>query len=279
MKNKLVVDSCVDCNDEVLPLDEQMERVPFGMIIDGEAMVDVNLNTSTLLSRMKMSTKKVQTTCPSPNDFLSAYRSSKNVFVVTISAKLSGSYNSALVAKNILQNDELSDGFVHVFDSKSASAGESLVALKVKQLIADNLSNHEIIEKTNAYIHGLKTLFILESLDNLIKNGRISQMSGIIGSMLHIVPIMGSDGDGAIELKAKVRGRKKAIRTLLDMIGEDNTDFTNTILSITYVNDMDNALMIKDEIQRRYAFKQIIIFKSGGLSTVYADDGGIVIAY
>ncbi len=279
MKSKLVVDSCVDMNEEVFRSSDELERVPFRMNVDGEDISDVNLNTSSLLSRMKASSKKVETTCPSPNDFLHAYRSSKNVFVVTISAKLSGSYNSALVAKNILLNDELSDGFVHIFDSKTASAGESLVALKVKQLIEENLSNSEIIEKTNAYIDGLKTLFILESLDNLIKNGRISQMSGLIGSMLHIVPIMGSDRDGFIELKRKVRGRKKAISTLLDMIGEDHPDFANTILSITYVTDLEKALSLKEEIQRRYTFKDILIFKSGGLSTVYADDGGIVIAY
>jgi DegV family protein with EDD domain len=278
MYNKIVVDSCVDLNDEVFALNDQMERVPFRINVDGEEMLDTNLNTSSLLSRMKASSQRVQTTCPSPNDFLTAYRSSNQVFVVTISSKLSGSYNSALVAKDILHKDESSDNFVHVFDSKSASAGESLVALKVKQLIEENVPNTEIIEQTDVYINNLKTLFILESYDNLIKNGRMSQMSAIIGSMLHIVPIMGSN-DGAIELMAKVRGRKKSISKLIEIIGQDDRDYTNSTLSITYVNDLDKARTLKDEIQRKYNFKQILIFKSGGLSTVYADDGGIVIAY
>jgi DegV family protein with EDD domain len=278
MYNKIVVDSCVDLNDEVFALNDQMERVPFRINVDGEEMLDTNLNTSSLLSRMKASSQRVQTTCPSPNDFLTAYRSSNQVFVVTISSKLSGSYNSALVAKDILHKDESSDNFVHVFDSKSASAGESLVALKVKQLIEENVPNTEIIEQTDVYINNLKTLFILESYDNLIKNGRMSQMSAIIGSMLHIVPIMGSN-DGAIELIAKVRGRKKSISKLIEIIGQDDRDYTNSTLSITYVNDLDKARTLKDEIQRKYNFKQILIFKSGGLSTVYADDGGIVIAY
>jgi DegV family protein with EDD domain len=278
MYNKIVVDSCVDLNDEVFALNDQMERVPFRINVDGEEMLDTNLNTGSLLSRMKASSQKVQTTCPSPNDFLTTYRSSKRVFVVTISSKLSGSYNSALVAKDILHRDELSDHFVHVFDSKSASAGESLVALKVQQLIEENLPNSEIIEQTNVYINSLKTLFILESYDNLIKNGRMSQMTAIIGSMLHIVPIMGSN-DGAIELIAKVRGRKKSISKLIEIIGQDDRDYTNSTLSISYVNDLDKALILKEEIQKKYDFKQILIFKSGGLSTVYADDGGIVIAY
>ena len=280
MESKLIVDSCVDFNEEVFTSNDEMERIPFNVIIDDEEIVDKDLDTSYLLSKMKASSSKILTNCPSPNDFLNAYQKNKHNFVVTISAKLSGSYNSALTAKDIMQeDDESSDNFVHVFDSKSAAAGESLVALKVKQLIEENLPISQIIETTNHYIANLKTLFVLESLDNLIKNGRISQMKGFIGSLLNIVPIMGSDGDGAIELKTQVRGKRKSFDKLLAMIGEGNTDFKNTILGITHVNAMEKAQLLKEEIQKLYNFKDIIIFKSGGLSTVYADNGGIVIAY
>jgi fatty acid-binding protein DegV len=93
------------------------------------------------------------------------------------------------------------------------------------------------------------------------------------------VPIMGNDGDGGIELKVQVRGEKKALNKLIEMIGENNINFTNTILSITYVTAMEKAQAIKEEIQRIYNFKDVLIFKAGGLSTIYADDGGIVIAY
>ena len=278
MKSKLVVDSCVDFNEEVFTPNDQMERVPFTINIDNEEIVDRNLDIGSLLSKMKARTNKILTACPSPNDFVTACQKCKSTFIVTISSKLSGSYNSALIAKDMILANGINE-FIHVFDCKSAAAGESLVALKVKQLIEENLPVAQIIEKTNSYISNLQTLFILESLDNLIKNGRISNMKGLIGSVLHIVPIMGTDGEGAIKLKAQVRGKRKAFEKLIEMIGESNIDFKSTILSITHVNAMEKAMAMKEEIQRIYAFKDVIIFKSGGLSTIYADDGGIVIAY
>lgn len=278
MDSNMIVDSCVDFNEEVFPSDYNIERIPFIISIDNEELVDKNLNINTLISKIKASTNKIVTACPSPNDFLQAFQKCKNNFVVTISSKLSGSYNSAIVAKD-LAKDEDPDSFVYVFDSKTAAAGESLVALKIKQLIEENMSVSQIIEKTNNYISNLKTLFVLESLDTLIKNGRVTPMQGIIGSVLHIMPIMGATEEGGIELKAKARGRKNAIEKLIDMIGHKNIDFKNTILGITHVNAKEKALAIKDAIQKKYSFKEVIIFQSGGLSTVYANDQGIVISF
>ena len=279
MESRIVVDSCVDFNDEVFPPHDSMDRIPFKISIDDEEIIDKNLDTNYLISKMKASKNKIVTACPSPNDFLTSFQKCKQTFVVTISSKLSASYNSAVIAKEILQEDNKSDHFVHIFDSLTAAAGETLVALKVKQLLEEKFSTTQIIEKTNHYIANLKTLFVLESMDNLIKNGRVSPIKGLIGSMLHIVPIMGADTDGTIVLREQVRGRKKAIKTLIEMIGRSNIDFNETILSITHVNAKEKAHAIKEEIQRLYSFKDVLIFKSGGLSTVYADDGGLVIAY
>lgn len=283
MESKIIVDSCVDINEEVFKTDDKMERVPFRINIDDEEIIDRDVDKNILISKMKASTNKIGTACPSPNDFFNAYQKCANNFIVTISSKLSGAYNSALMAKEMIEealaNEGLGDKSVYVFDSQSAATGESLVALKVKQLIEEKLPVAQIIEKTNSYIENLKTFFVLESLDNLIKNGRISHMKGFIGSVLNIVPIMGEDGHGSIELKTQVRGKKKAMEKLVDMIGMDNVDFANTVLGITHVNALEKAHALKELIQKRYPFKDILIFQSSGLSTVYADDGGIVIAY
>lgn len=274
MDANIVMDSCVDFNEDT----NEMNRIPFKILIDDEELIDSNLNTTDLISKMKNSKSHIKTACPSPEDFLNAFNSCKNNFVVTISGHLSGSYNSAMVAMNILK-EKIPEGFVHVFDSKSASAGQTLVALKVKQLIEENFNTSEIIENTTKYITKLTTLFILDSLDNLAKNGRITNLKAIIANVLHIVPIMGSDGDGSIVLKEQVRGKKKAFTRLVEMIGEYNIDFENTILGITYVNCFEKAMNLKNEIVAKYPFKDVKIFKASGLSTVYADDGGIVIAF
>lgn len=278
MESKIVVDSCVDFNGEVFDNNDQIERIPFNIIIDDEEIVDKELDTNLLISKMKESKSKIVTSCPSPNDFLAAYKKCMNTFVVTISSKLSGSHNSALVAKDILK-EESPDNSVYIFDSKSATVGETLVVLKIKQLLKEKIPFAQIVEKTNEYIANMKTFLILKSYNNLVKNGRISSVKALIGSLINIVPIMGDNGNGEIVLKDKVRGHQNAYRRLIDMIGEDNIDFKNTVLGITHVNAEEKAKKIKLEIEKKYSFKEVLIFKAGGLSTVYADDGGIVIAY
>ncbi|NMA79431.1 MAG: DegV family protein [Clostridiales bacterium] len=278
MKNIIVSDSCLDFNDDLLPVEDSLIRVPFNINISGEEIVDKDLDIDELISKMKASKDKITTSCPSPNDYLEAFKKGMNAFAVTISAKLSGSHNSAVIAKRIAEESK-DEGEVHVFDCKSAAAGQNLVVLKIKKLLEDKLSFAKIVEEVNRYIEGLKTIFVLDSLDNLIKNGRVSPLTGLIGTALHIVPIMGDDGDGNIVVKERVRGKKRAFDKLIELIGKSNVDFKNTVLAITHINAMEKAIKIKDELQRLYSFKDIHIFKGGGLSTVYGDDGGIIIAY
>lgn len=278
MDSKIVVDSGIDFNEELVGDNGEMGVIPFKITVDENEFIDKKLNTNILIEKMKESKNKILTACPSPNDFLAAYKECKNTFVVTISSKLSGSYNSAMVAKELIM-ESLPDYNVHIFDSKSASAGQTLVVLKVKQLMKEKLPYAQIVEKTNQYIDNMKTFFVLESLDNLAKNGRISNLKALIGSIIHIVPIMGENGNGEIVLKEQVRGRKRAFDRLIDIVGESNIDFKNTVLSITHVNAKEKAEKIKEEIQKKYSFKDVLIFNAGGISTVYADNGGIVIAF
>ena len=274
MNDNLIVDSCVDFNEDT----QDISRVPFRILIDEEEIVDENLSIHSLIAKMKNTKNQIKTACAPPEDFINKLKEHKNNFIVTISSQLSGSYNSAMVAVESFK-EKFPNSFVHIFDSKTAAAGETLIAMKVKQLIEENLNVSEIIEQTNKYISKTNTLFILESLDNLAKNGRISNLKAIIANMLHIVPIMGEDGEGRIELKEQVRGRKKAFARLVDMIDEYNVDFENTVLGITHVNCLEKAEKLRDDIKAKYPFKDIKIFNSSGLSTVYADDGGIVIAF
>ena len=273
MKYNLIVDSCTDFIKET----EDIQRVPFRILIDDEEIIDEDLDINKLIEKMKSTKNQIKTACAPPEDFINKLKAEANNFIVTISSPLSGSYNSAMVAVESFK-EKFPESFVHVFDTKTATAGETMIAMKVKQLIEENLNPTEIIEQTNKYISKLKTLFILESLDNLAKNGRITNFKAILANIMHIVPIMGAS-EGKIVLKEQVRGRKKAFARLVDMISENNVDYENTVLGITHVNCLEKAEKLRDEIRARYPFKDIKIFKSAGLSTVYADDGGIVIAF
>lgn len=274
MKGNLIVDSCTDYNKET----EDIQRVPFRIIIDDEEFVDEDLDINILIDKMKNSKSQTKSACAPPEDFINKLKEDTNNFIVTISSQLSGSYNSAMVAMQTFK-EKFPESFVHVFDSKSAASGESLIALKAKQLIEENLNPSEIVEQVTNYISKTRTFFILDSLDNLAKNGRINNFQAILANMLHIVPIMGEDGEGSIVLKETIRGKKKAFQRLVDMIGEQNVDFENTILGITHVNCLEKAEKLRDAIKEKYSFKDIKIFNSSGLSTIYAYDGGIVIAF
>jgi len=280
MNYKIVADSSCDLNKE---LEDKLNvsLVPFKIDVDEMQFVDdKNLNVNELIHAMKNSPNPVRTSCPSPGDFVEEYRKAgvDNIFVVTISSPLSGTYNSALLAKEMFKEEE-PNKFIHVFDSKSASIGETLVAMKIHELIEKKLSNLEIIEKVEKYIKEKRTYFILESLDNLIKNGRISKTKGLIANVLNLKPVMGSDEDGNIKLVENARGTKKAFRRLVEIIGETGERFEERILAISHANALERAEELKKEIQSRYNFKDIILVKQAGLSTAYANDGGIILVF
>lgn len=278
MKTRIVTDSCIDINQDVFGNEENMESVPFKIIIEDEEIVDKNIKLDELREKMKATKNKISTSCPSPHDFLEAFKKCKENFVVTISEKLSGSHNSAVLAANMFL-DEVEEGFIHVFDCKTATAGASLVTLKIKQLIEAKVEKTKIIDEVNKYIGQMKIFLVPIKLDNLAKNGRISSKKAFIGSLLQVTPIMSDNGDGELILKEQVRGRNKAFNRLLEIIGEEYENFEERVLAISHVNARERAEKLKGEILSRYNFKDIIIFEAGGLTTVYADDGGIVVSY
>lgn len=151
--------------------------------------------------------------------------------------------------------------------------------MKIFDLIQKNYDKDDIVSKTEEYIKDMKTFFILESLDNLIKAGRIGKVMGQIATKLSIRPVMGSNDDGTIRLVEKVRGSKRAFKRLVDIIGEQGEKIEEKILGIAHCNALDKAENLKKEIQKKYNFKGIIIVETAGLSTAYADDGGIILAF
>ena len=278
MDYKIVADSSCDLNEE-LKEKLNISLVRFNIDVDDKKFIDdENLDTMELIHAMKNSPNPVRTSCPSPGDFVEEYRKYDNIFAITISSQLSGTYNSAVLAKEMIKDEDLKK-FIHVFDSKSASVGETLIALKVKELIDSKLSNIEIVEKVEKYIHGMKTFFVLESLDNLIKNGRITKTRAVIANVLNLKPIMGEDGEGNIRLVENVRGTKKAFKRLVEIIGETGENLEEKILAISHTNAEEKAESLKRDIKSRYNFKDIIVLKTAGLSSAYAYDGGIILAF
>lgn len=277
MAIKIIADSSCDLNDE-LKRTLNIDIAPLILQLGEKAYVDDDtLDVGAYVKAMAQCETAPKTACPSPDDYMKRYVGLESTFVVTLSHVLSGSYNSAVLAKSLFL-EEAQNKFIHVFDSLSASVGETLVVLKINELAKMNLGDMEIVDKVTSYIKGMKTLFLLESLDHLAKAGRLNHIVAKIASMFSITAIMGGDM-GHIKLVEKVRGYKKAFIRLIDTIGEEGKNFEDKILGIAHCNCLDRALQLKEEALKRYNFKDIIIVEMNGLSSSYADNGGIVIAF
>lgn len=275
---KLIGDSCFDLNDELKKV-TNLSIAPLKIDVDGKELIDdESLDQKELLRLMKKSDKAPRTSCPSPNEYMEKFEGIEDVFVVTLSSQLSGSYNSAILAKDMYL-EKSKDKFIHVFDSFSASVAQTLIGLKVLELSKLDYKRHQIVEKVDDYIKDMKTIFLLESLDNLIKAGRINKFVAKIATAFSIKPIMGAADDGNICLVQKARGSKRALRKLVDVIGEQGEKLEEKIIGIAHCNCFEKAEKLKEEIMKRYNFKDIIIVETAGISTVYANDGGIVIAF
>lgn len=278
MAVKIVADSSCDLSRE---MKENMNIDIAPLILqlgDKNYLDDESLDTRDYVKAMGESENSPKTSCPSPEDYMKRYQGDESIFVVTLSNKLSGSYNSAILAKNIFL-EEIGEKFIHVFDSFSASAGETLIALKINELAKKNFSDIEIVEKVTSYIKEMKTFFLLESLDHLAKAGRLNPIVAKLANMLSIKPIMGATEEGTIKLVEKTRGYKKAFKRFVEIIGEEGSNLEEKVLGIAHCNALDKVLNFKDEVLKKYNFKDIVIVEMGGLSSTYADDGGIVVAF
>ncbi len=276
MKPIIVGDSSLDLNDD-LQSKIQATLVPFHIDVGQQHFIDdETLNVPELLKAMKAYPKAPQTAAPSPNDFFNAYLKGMEVFSVTISSKLSATYSNAMLAKTMIEEKFLNK--IHVVDSKSASSGETLIGLKLIELMSANLGFEELVEAIEHFRDNMKTFFVLESLDNLVKNGRMSKVAGMLAQALSIKPLCAAE-DGDIIVLEKTRGIKTALKRLVEVIGEESKDQKERDLIISHCNAPKRAEEIKNSILSRYEFRSVHVVETRGLSTVYANDGGIIVSF
>lgn len=282
MKIQIIVDSCCDTTPAMRNA-LGLISIPLKITVDGnkEYVDDASIDILQMLADMKASSLPVSTACPSPEEYADAMRSSDASVVVTLSHHLSGSYNSAQTARSMVL-EETPDKQIAIFDSKSASAGELRIAFFLHELIAAGASFDEICEQTPPFINRMRTLFVLEDLGNLIKNGRIPKMAGMLGTVLMLRPIMGENGEGEIIPLEKVRGTQKALDRLVEMIAQRTAALAAKSLQLvlSHCNCPERGAALKKKIlQLCPAVGEVILVPTGGLSSCYANDGGIILAF
>ena len=277
---KIIVDSC--CDAKSVPGGIPVINVPLRITIDGKTYTDDGtLNTIWLLSAMRGSKALPVTACPSPAEYAEAMSGEDDVFVVTLSAELSGSYQSAVLGAEMKKGG----GRVHVFNSQSASAGQSRITLEIADMISRGLTFDQIVAEGEEFVRDMKTFFVLQSLDSLIKAGRMGKITGSLATFMQLRPIMSDDGTGGIMLFEKARGTKNAIDKLVNIIGAQEEKMRlagrpKKPLCISHCNCPELALDLKKKILEKCpGITDVGILPTGGLSTFYAFDGGIVVGY
>lgn len=278
MSFKIVVDSCCDLTPQMLK-DPCFIKVPLTIHSNGSIFVDDDtFDQADLLWSMKQSEQAPSTACPSPQAYLDAYQcGAEDVYVVTLSALLSGSHNSAEQAKVLLEEDE-PDINVHVFNSCSASSGEVLVALKIRELAQSGMPFKKVVREVEQYIYQMQTMFVLESLENLRKNGRLTKLQAVVTGALKIKLFMGSTPEGEICKLGQALSIKQALSKMVDKIASD-PNHAGRRLVICHCNCKDRAEKVRELIQAKCQMGEILVVSAGGITSVYANDGGIVVAY
>lgn len=281
MEIQIIADSCCD----LTPALRRVLRVRTASLTirvdDGEFIDDENLDIPALMAAMKQSANAPTTACPAPEAYAAMMTQAPMTFVVTLSSRLSGSYNAACVGRDMAleANPSLK---ICVLDSESASAGETRIVMLLRDLIDAGLAFEEIEQRARAFIAPMRTRFVLEDLSHLVKNGRISKMAGFMGTVLNLRPLMADNGHGEIVCLEKIRGTANAMKKLVEHVAAETADAARAsiVLVLSYCNCAPRALELqKNLLASCAALKDVIMVPTGGISTVYADDGGVVLAF
>ena len=276
---KIVIDSCGEFSEE-MKADGHFFHVPLTLDVDGYQIVDdETFDQTDFLQRVKRSTHGPKSSCPSPESYMKMYEGKEeHVYVVTLSEKLSGSYNSAVLAADLYKEEHEDNKQIHVFNSKSASIGETLIGIRIQELEESGASFEKIVEEGEKYVSSMNTFFVLETLETLRKAGRLSNLKAFVASTLNIKPVMGATDEGTIQQLGQARGMKKALSKMVDTMVEATKNCENKILAISHCNCPERAQAVKEMIEKLVKFKKIIILNTRGVSTMYANEGGIIIA-
>lgn len=276
MSYKIVVDSCCEL-PENYKNDDRFQIVPLGLEV-GDYVIsdDENFNQKEFLKKVADYPLCPKSSCPSPEKFMEAYHDgAEEVYVVTLSSHLSGSYNSAELAKN-LYAEKYGEKKIHVVDSESASCGETQLVEKIVACKEEGLSFEDTVKRVEEFKRRMRTYFVLDNLETLRKNGRLSGVKALVASTLNIKPVMVGNR-GVIEQKGQAIGINKALAKMADCIVKDVENPKERILMITHCNCPERAEFMRSLMEKRASYREILVMDTAGVSSMYANDGGVIV--
>lgn len=278
MSFHIVCDSCTDLTEEDLKKG-CYTLVPLTLLVDEEEIIDdETFDQADFLAKVAASKESVKSACPAPESYMEAYSKADDIYVVTLSAELSGSYNSAVLGKNLYEEENGTKN-IHVVNSRGAATTQVLIARKLNEYASQGMPFEEVVDKIEEYTTSLRTYFVLETLEVLRKNGRLSRLSATIAGALNIKPVMIGTRDGVIQKAAQARGMKKALAKMVEHMGSEGRDLTGRQFVISHCNCYERAVYVKELIKKHLHAEDVDIVDTKGVSSLYACDGGIIVSY
>ena len=277
MSYKIIIDSCGELTEEMKKTGH-FQTASLQIDVDGYHIIDdETFDQADFLKRIRETSVCPKSSCPSPERYMKEYHcDEEHVYAVTLSSELSGSYNSAVLGKSLYE-EEYGEKDIYVFNSRSASVGETLIGLKIAECEEKGLGFQEVIETVEAYIEEQHTYFLLETLDILKKNGRLKGLKAVVATALNIKPVMGSTPEGSIQQLANARGMKKGLARMVEEVASDLKNPEEKILAIAHCNCRERAESVKNMLLGKAKYKDIIIVDTAGISSMYAADGGVIV--
>lgn len=277
MNYKIVVDSCGELTEE-MKKSGCFESVPMSIELEGNTIVDdESFDQKEFLAKIEASSECPKSSCPSPESYMQSYCcEAERVYVVTLTAELSGSYNSAVLGRNLYE-EEYGEKTIYIFNSKSASVGETLIALKIQECENAGMAFEEVVRTVEDYIESQNTYCVLETLETLKKNGRLKGVKALVASALNIKPVMGSTPEGTICQIGQARGIKKALAKMTETVVEQLKNGEEKVLGIAHCNCRERAEAVAEMIREKTKVKNTVIVNTAGISSMYANDGGVIV--
>lgn len=276
MEYRIIIDSCGDLTPD-MKADPHIVSVPLTLRVgDTEIIDDESFDQKDFLTRVAACEECPKSACPSPDSYLHACGDADRAYIVTLSSELSGSYNSALLAARMFE-DEHPGSRCHVFNSRSASVGQTLIGLNIRELETMGATFDEVVAGTEAYIEQQHTYFVLDNLDTLRKNGRLSRIKAFMASALKIKPVMGSTPEGAIAQLDQTRGANKALKLMCTIAAKNVRPGSVRRAAVAHCNCEERGLLVAEEMKRLLLIPEILVVPAAGVTSMYANDGGVVL--
>ncbi len=280
MNNPYNMKIVADSSSDVFVLEEA--GIPYAtaplkiLAASKEYVDDASLDIPQMVHDLLSFSGKSSTACPAPGDWLTAFGDAPYIFCITITSNLSGSYNSANIAKQTYE-EAYPDRKVFVIDSLSTGPEMKLIIEKLQEQIDAGHTFEEICDAVTEYKKHTGLLFMLESLRNLANNGRVSHLVAGAAGILNIRVIGKASDVGTLEPLTKSRGEKKALQAMVDLMRK--LGHNGGKVRIGHCLNEQAALKIKELILAEFTNAQVEIYKLGGLCSFYAEKGGLIIGF